>query len=91
MAIMRAVSTLICSFRQVVQFWSDSSICLPLPCIVLVSNDFQPVKKLLMKEVNSETVVQHPVWRLGSKPMIALQHQEVLKKISVMHELKKGS
>ena len=60
MAITRAVSTLVSSFRPAVQFWSDSSICLHLPCTVLVSNSFQPVKKLLMKEVNSETIVQHP-------------------------------
>jgi len=40
MAITRAVSRLKSWFRPVVQFWSGDSICLHLPCIVLVSNSF---------------------------------------------------
>lgn len=52
MAVMRAVSTLISWFRPVVQFWSDSSICLHLPCIVLVSSGFCPEKSFLWRKWN---------------------------------------
>lgn len=61
MATMGAVSALISWFRPVVWFWSGSSICLHLPHTVLSSNVFQPVKRLLMKEVKPETVVQQSV------------------------------
>lgn len=54
MAVMGVVSRLTSGFRPVVQFWSDSSICLCLPCSVWVSSVFQPVKKPFKKGMKSE-------------------------------------